>query len=178
MEQSSTISLPVVLFGLVFCLGACVETTPPGPNPAPVQLTPTAPVEISYIAPDRVEAGEEAEVVVSFKLRAPAEDLVLTVTEGKGLSLQSEAAVFDYGSQPAGSSFSETVSAASDGVGVRYLNVFVEGTFQGIRLGSTAAVPLRTGEGADRAALEPPGRIRTDGEGRKIIEMPVPGAGK
>lgn len=136
-----------------------------------VRGKPTAPVEISYDVPDPGEIGSPVDVVVSVQLHKEAGDLRLSLTPGRGLDLGEERMTFAYGWQGEGATVSETVSVRREVEGVAYLNVFVSGTFGGRAMTRTGAVPVGDGE---RKLRSPAGVIRTDAEGRKVIEMPLP----
>lgn len=131
------------------------------------------PIEISYEVPEAIGAGQEGEIVISFTILADADDIELRLAAGKGLGLVSAGDNWSYGTQAAGSSFSRTVRVRPEEEGIAYLSVFVSGSFEDQQLTEAETVPIRTGPDATRSGLEPPGRVRRDGEGRRVIEVPL-----
>lgn len=131
---------------------------------------PSAPIDISYTVPGDVGVGTSAEVVVTFRLRSPADGLELVFEEGRGLRIDSEETTFIYGPREDGTSISEKVTVTPEVEGVVYLNVFVSGTFDGRAMTRTGAVPVGSGE---RRLDRPVGVVRTGADGEKILEIPL-----
>ena len=139
---------------------------------------PQAPIGIARGTTPTVGVGEEGEIEISFTVHSDVESLQLEVTRGKGLALVSSEGIFEYGTQPGGSSFTETVTIRPEREGILYLNVFVSGVFAGRRMARAGAAPVLTGPGAERRALAAPGTIRRKADGTRIIERPIDEAGR
>lgn len=167
--------LCVILLASLFSIGliACSEKSSKlVSGEVPLSGKPTAPVSISYTVPEKADVGESITVTVKFKILSDAENVDLKLTADKGLELTSGETEMAYGSQPANSTFSESVAVVPHTEGILYLNVFVTGTFNGKTMVRTGAVPVNVGTNT-RKIMKKSGKITTDSTGRKIIIMPA-----
>ena len=164
---------------LVGCLlvsgtAACSKTsdqTTSGEVPEPNK--PSAPISIAYTVPAKASVGETVEVTIKFSPLSDAEELTLTLTGGNDLQLVSPESEINYGTQSMNSAFSETFTVTPLSEGIRYLNVFIAGMFDGNRMVRTGAVPIKVGSGNGDEMLKKLGRITSDAEGQKIVIMPA-----
>lgn len=130
----------------------------------------SAPITISYVVPEKATIRESVSVLVKFQTHSDADDLKLELTTEEGLIFTSGNRNISYGSQPASSTFSETVTVVPDTGGILYINVFVTGTFNGRTMVRTGAVPIKVGSDL-RKMLKTPGQVTTDSQGAKEIQM-------
>ncbi len=159
-----------ILAGLYGCTKAVSNPMISGTIPGPGKVS--APVSISYITPATVTVGEKAAVTINFTTRTEVDELALTLTGGKGLSLSPAEYRIDYGTQLPASSFSETVTVTPRRKGILYLNIFISGIFNDRKMVRAGAVPLTTG-GEVKSSLNKSGKSAKGTTGKKIIIMPA-----
>ncbi len=159
-----------LLAGLCGCTRTAGNPMISGTIPEPGK--PSAPVSISYVTPAKGAVGEAAAVTVSFTTKVDVDELALELTGGKGLYLSPPEYRVDYGTQPAASSFSETVTVTPQRHGNLYLNVFISGLFNGHKMVRAGAVPITTGENV-KNSIKKSGKAAKSTNGQSIIIMPA-----
>ena len=176
MKDNSGFNLLLIGFAWIIflfsALSACSETTTKKYTSGDLGQAGkmTAPITISYIVPEKAAVRESVSVLVKFQTHSDADDLKLELTTGEGLVFTSGNRNVSYGSQPANSTFSETVTVVPNTDGILYINVFVTGTFDGRTMVRTGAVPIKAGSDV-RKMLKTPGQVSTDAQGEKEIQM-------
>ncbi len=171
--------LPAILFVLSFGSAACHARAANSDKNAskghPEPHKPTAPISISFSAPERLKIDENATVVVNIKTLSSASGLNIKFTTDAGLEMKTGMhGVYEveYASAPKDRTFTETVVVVPRSEGIIYLNVFATGTFGSRKMGHVASIPLRVGLNPLKM-MKKSGQPSTDEKGQKIIILPA-----
>jgi hypothetical protein len=179
MSRSTDLALSILAPLLIASFVGCGSGTegPPPAAPGPSDR-PKAPIEIVELVPITIGVGQSADVRIPFAVVADAEDLTMEVRPADGLAVDSPQTLFPYGARPARTALAETVAVRPTREGRMLLHVYVTGVFQGRRLGRTSVVRIQTSPDLDTAPRDPPGVIRIDPDGTRVLEQPLDRAGR
>ncbi len=182
MKYNKTIRLvlvPAILLILFFGSAACHARAAKSDKNAgkghPAPHKPTAPISISFSAPERIKIDENAVVVVNIKTLSSASGLKIKITADAGLEMKTGMhGVYEveYAGAPKDRTFTETVVVVARSEGILYLNVFATGTFGNRQMGHVASIPLRVGSNPLKL-MKKSGQPSTDEKGQNIIILPA-----
>ena len=154
---------------------ACSKADAPHMHQGLISENPktSAPVSISCRIPAKITVGESILVTIVCLIQENADDLVLTLKAAPGLEISQDAGETRYGSRPAKTSLSRTVTLTAKKEGLHYLNIFVSGLYSGRRMVRAGALSVVTSGYDPKEALENASPAITDQQGQPLITMPA-----